>query len=139
MRTEDQALRKCPTCLTPVKELDLGLKNYRWLRDALPGRVGLADLDGVLEQAATGRVLVFEFKPAGASIPLGQRLLLKRFVRFGCDVWVIWEGREDTHEVGAMDRAGNVPFVAKVSTQGLRQRVREWWQTGLNDLDRGQP
>jgi hypothetical protein len=104
----------------------MGLRDYRWVSDALPGRVAPMDLDCVLEK--NGKFLVQEFKPKGAPLPLGQRLTLKALVRLGMDVWVVWEelGTEVV-EVGAMDRNGNVPFVETMRRNRLRRRVAEWF------------
>ena len=106
----------------------MGLRDYRWVSEALPGRVAPMDLDCVLEK--NGRFLVMEFKPKGVPLPLGQRLTLKALVRTGADVWVVWENTTDRErvEVGAMDRAGNVPFVEDMRLNRLRRRVTEWYQ-----------
>ena len=122
----NEPLRGCPTCGTKVADLQMGLRDYRWVSDALPGRVAPMDLDCVLEK--NGKFLVQEFKPKGAPLPLGQRLTLKALVRLGMDVWVVWEelGTEVV-EVGAMDRNGNVPFVETMRRNRLRRRVAEWF------------
>jgi hypothetical protein len=117
-------LRGCPTCGTKVSELELGLRDYRWVAEALPGKIAPMDLDCVLEK--NGHVLIMEFKPTGASLPLGQRLTLKTFVRMGADVWVVWgDGR--SVEVGPMDRNGNVNFVSKMTQNKLRHKVTDWF------------
>jgi hypothetical protein len=123
-------LRGCPTCGTPVTDLKMGLRDYRWVADALPGRVAPMDLDCVLERR--GKFLVMEFKPKGAPLPMGQRLTLKALVRLGMDVWVVWEDG-DKAEVGAMDRHGNVPFVETMRVNRLRRRVSEWFQEASED------
>jgi hypothetical protein len=138
-RGQQEALRACPSCATPLDSTkSLGLRDFRWLGDALPGRVGGSDLDMVLEQSKTGRVLIFEFKPERANLPLGQRLLLKRFVQLGCDVWVVWElGDGEFVEAGAMDDAGNVPFIERMSLGRFKTKVGAWWAAGFPP-DRGQ-
>jgi hypothetical protein len=85
------------------------------------------DLDCVLER--NGRVLILEFKPEKAHLPLGQRLTLKNFVRMGADVWVVWEHNDGDHaSVGAMDRNGNVQFVEEnVRLRVLRQHISKWY------------
>jgi hypothetical protein len=110
-----------------VAELKMGLRDYRWVSDALPGRVAPMDLDCVLERR--GHFLVQEFKPKGAPLPMGQRLTLKALVRLGMDVWVVWENDTDPDrvEVGAMDRNGNVPFVEDMRKGRLRRRVADWY------------
>jgi hypothetical protein len=108
----------------------MGLRDYRWVSEALPGRVAPMDLDCVLERH--GSMLVMEFKPKGAPVPLGQRLTLKHLVRIGADVWVVWEDGERV-EVGAMDRHGNVPFVEEMRKNRLRKRVTDWFHEATRD------
>lgn len=119
--------------MTPMDETKhLGLRDFRWLGDALPGRVGGSDLDLVLEQSKTGRVLILELKPEHVMLPLGQRLLLKRFVALGCDVWVVWETEgENFVEAGAMDDEGNIPFVERMSLAKFKTKVGQWWSAGF--------
>jgi hypothetical protein len=125
-------LRGCPTCGTPVAGLSLGLRDYRWVSEALPGREAPMDLDCVLEKA--GHVLIMENKPLGMPLPLGQRLTLKTFVRLGCDVWVVWEDEDGTHaEVGSMDRNGNINFVERMTINKLRRRVTAWRDQAAED------
>lgn len=119
-------LRGCPMCGTPVADVKLGLRDYRWLADALPGKVAPTDLDFVLERR--GRFLVLEFKPAGASLPLGQRLTLKQLVRAGMDVWVVWGEDLDFIQVGAVDKRGDVPFVADMTVNRLKRYVADWFK-----------
>lgn len=123
----NEHLRGCPLCGTPVEELQLGLRDYRWLGDALPGRVAPMDLDCVLEK--NGRFLVLEFKPGGAPLPMGQRLTLRALVRTGADVWVVWEKPDDTGhvDVAVMDRHGSTKFTARITVSKLRSKVSEWY------------
>lgn len=133
MRSESDALRTCPTCATPVDQTRaIGLRDYRWLADLLPGRVGPMDIDAVIHQAKSGRVLVMEFKAPGEPLSLGARLTLAHFVATGADVWVVWGPYDDGfYDAGVMDRTGAVVFVERVRLEGLRRRVREWWVRGL--------
>lgn len=135
-RTEEaDALRACPTCSTKVASTVMGLRDYStWLADELPGRVSGADLDCVVEQSKTGRVLIIEFKRKGQILPTGQRLLLKRFAQLGADVWVAWES--DTHvEVGTLTDEGEVLFVQEMTKGSLGRKVRKWWNLGLEGID----
>jgi hypothetical protein len=49
-------LRGCPTCGTRVHDLDLGLRDFRWVSSHLPGNVAPMDIDFVLERK--GKVLM---------------------------------------------------------------------------------
>lgn len=135
-RTEPQhLLRGCPTCGTKVAEAKLGLRDYSgWLSDVLPGRVSASDIDAVIEQSKTGRVLFLELKPENVQLPVGQRLLLKTMVRKGIDVWVVWEEKDGTHvQAGVMDETGEVRFVQRMTIRQLGMRAKRWWNDGLEE------
>lgn len=103
----------------------MGLRDYRWVSDLLPGREAPMDLDCVLEK--NGHFLVMEFKPEGAGIPLGQRITLRSLVKLDMDVWVVWEGRDGKHvEVGSLTEYGEVLFVEKMMRPKLANKVVEW-------------
>jgi hypothetical protein len=131
--TEQDKLRGCPTCSTKVSEAQMGLRDYSaWLSEHMPGRVSGADIDCVLEQHKTGRMLVFEFKRKGQMLPTGQRLLLQGLAIRGVDVWVAWE--DDTHvEVGELSKDGEVLFVERMTKAALGRKARKWWNLGLGD------
>jgi hypothetical protein len=132
MRTDAEKLRTCPTCGTKVEDVkDLGLRNYQWINQHLPGKVGLMDIDGVLERR--GKVLMLETKPFGATIPLGQRITLLAFVKMGVHVWVCWSDAKDVH-VGRMDERGEVPFITETDVSGLIDHIVDWWDAA----DRGE-
>jgi len=104
----------------------MGLRDYRWVSESLPGKEAPMDVDCVVEKG--GRFLVLEFKPEGMPLPMGQRLTLKAMVRTGYfDVWVVWEGTDGrTCQVGVMDRNGSVNFIAKLRIEQLGHKVEEW-------------
>jgi hypothetical protein len=80
-------LRGCPTCGTPVTDIQLGLRDYRWLGDALPGRVAPMDIDFLLER--NGNFLIQEYKPEGVRPPVGQARSLRALREAGADVWLV--------------------------------------------------
>lgn len=123
------ALRTCPTCGTPIDETrHIGLRDYRWLDEMLPGRVGAMDVDAAVHHARAGRMLIFEFKLPGESLSLGVRLTLMHLVRLGADVWVVWGPYDEAlYDVGQMDRAGRVRFLQRLPIEALKRSVREWW------------
>lgn len=142
MRTVKDALRTCPTCGREAGDSDegsplLGLRDYRWISQHLPGKVSFTDGDAILERK--GNILMLELKPAGQAIPLGQKITLKAFVRKGVHVWVVWDqGDYDKPggphvEVGEMDRAGNIKFVQRVPIRALVRAIETWWK----DADEG--
>lgn len=127
------ALRGCPLCGTPVDDVDLGLRDYRWLEDALPGRVAPTDVDFMLETA--GHVLILEYKPLGVYLPLGQRLTFKTLVLKGIDVWLVRHNEDSTRvKVGAMDRNGEVVFSESMPVSRLKRKVREWFDAARQEV-----
>lgn len=125
MRTKDEALRGCPVCGTPVKDVDLHLRDFQWVNQHLPGKVGMMDIDGALER--NGWVLHVEMKPGAAPLPLGQRLTFKTYVRLGIDVWVVWTKSRTLVEVGRMDANGELGEVKRMKVDTLARRIREWF------------
>lgn len=126
-------LRGCPVCGTKVEDADLGLRDFRWLDDALPGRVAPTDIDFVLEK--NGRVLIQEYKPPGGPVRMGQRLTFKNFIRkMDADVWVVeYDGEKVT--AGTMDRDGGVKFKQrKMSVNRLRANTVEWYEAAEGDV-----
>lgn len=123
-------LRGCPTCGTPVEQGKLGLRDYSWISGKLPGKVGLMDIDGVLERK--GKVLMLETKPLRQKgIPLGQRLTLRTFTRMGVHVWLVWHDGDEV-QVGRMDEAGEVPFTTKTDVAGLVKYIEQWYEQADN-------
>lgn len=126
-RAKEDRLRSCPTCATPLAETThLGLRDYQWINDKLPGKVGFMDGDAILERR--GNVLMLETKPDGGYIPLGQKITLKALVRMGIHVWCVWEKKDGKVEVGAMDRRGEVPFVETMSMVKFVRKITDWYQ-----------
>jgi len=117
-------LRGCPLCGTRVEDINLGMRDYRWLGDALPGRVAPTDIDFLLE--TNGDFLVQEYKPAGVPVTKGQRIALKRLVRKGFDVQVVW-GDGDLLDVGALDKYGLFTTRRDVPKAQLAQEVGQWF------------
>lgn len=129
MTTNQPELRHCPACGGPVTE-DLGLRDYATWLTGLPGKVSASDLDFVLEQAQTGRVLIHEYKEGKKPLGVGQRLLLKDMVDKGCTVWLVWEGK-GVVTVGAMNAEGAVPFTQEMTKAELSTKVVDWWYDGI--------
>jgi hypothetical protein len=97
-------LRGCPLCHTPIADVDIGLRDYRWLGEALPGRVAPTDIDFLLERR--GKFLIHEYKPKGMPVNKGQRIALTRLVRKGFDVWLVQgDGPVKVEDLGANGRA----------------------------------
>lgn len=131
MRSDADKLRSCPTCGVPAEETELGLRDYRWVEDLLPGRISATDVDFLLEQHSTGRVLVLEFKP-NKYIPRGQQLMFEWFRSRGADVYVVVDRNQDAgHYTLGTYHLDNVMW-RKVTHEELRSFVKGWWEAGLS-------
>lgn len=127
-------LRKCPTCLTPVKDADLGLRDYRWVSGSLPGRVAPMDFDAVLERK--GRFLVLEMKPKDVRPSGGALYTFKSLVRTGAfDVWLV-QGEEGKVKVSPIyaDGIGEGMFV---DVEELASMVAAWYDSAGREPDGG--
>jgi len=65
-------LRGCPLCKTPVTEIQLGLRDYRWITERLPGKVAPMDGDFILER--NGDFLFIEFRQPNEFITRGKQI-----------------------------------------------------------------
>jgi hypothetical protein len=135
MRTSEQALKACPTCGQSIANAHMGLRDYQWLKGALPNKVGPTDIDFVLDQSKSGRALIIEFKRFGQGLPLGQRIALRKWVQLGFELWVVWHGDELSAgvAVGPMDKYGEVDFIQKMTVDSLRDRIGAWWARGYQE------
>ena len=107
----NEPLRACPTCLTPVTEAQLGLRDFAWVNDKLPGRVGAMDVDFLLERK--GRVLVLEFKPGNGAVRGGQAITFRTLRDLGFDVWIVYgEGPRVQVDWGDGKTETTIPEVA---------------------------
>jgi hypothetical protein len=131
------ALRACPTCATPVSAAKLGMRDYsHWLDGVLPGKVSGSDVDFILDQASTGRVLAIEFKEGNKRLGVGQRLLFKQLLSRGIEVWVAWEYQDANGETehvlaGQFTDSGEVTFMEKLTPAQFASKVKAWWYSGL--------
>lgn len=126
---KDGVLRKCPTCETPVaKAVNLGLKDFAWANEKLPGKLGLMDFDGVLSRSG-GRFLVLEFKPKAARVSIGARLTFGTLVSTGLfDVWVMWDLGNGRVKVGQCNDKGRTPTVKEYTLGQAGNMVAKWWE-----------
>jgi hypothetical protein len=126
-------LRGCPVCGTKVSEVDIGLRDYRWVNPALGNRLGLMDLDACLSQASTGRALFLELKPKGAFVSTGARLTFALLVKAGFDVWILWDQGNGRIKRGVCDENGRPKNVREHRADNVARMVARWWEQGLAD------
>lgn len=130
-QVEGGALRECPTCATPVSEaVNLGLRDFSWVNSHLPGKLGFMDVDGMLHQAQTGRILVLELKPRGARISRGARLTFDHLVSIGFDVWYVWDLGAGLVDVSPATPGGWVT-PERLTRDELADDIAGWWEEGL--------
>jgi hypothetical protein len=120
-------LRGCPVCGTPIAEADhLGLRDYRWLNDELPGKIAPMDIDFILEK--NERFLIHEYKPKGAPLRQGQRLTLRALKRrAGADIWVVNEVDPRHFDISVMEYDGATQFTEKRVPLGRLKRASLNW------------
>jgi hypothetical protein len=125
VRDDIEKLRGCPVCGTRVTDVNIGLRDFRWVNQHLPKRVGMMDIDGLLERK--GNVLALELKPPGASISVGARMTFRTLVRMGMDIWVVWQKTPTVVEVGEVDWSGEIGEVTQMSVTVLAGLIAEWY------------
>jgi hypothetical protein len=134
---EQGKLRGCPTCGTKVAEADLRLRDFSWVNEALPGKVGLMDLDGVLSCIKTNRTLVLEMKPPGGYVSVGAKLTFKALIESSggkTEVWVVWGPDPEAHvEVAHITRSGNLTSRVRLPIADAADLVALWWDEAQDD------
>lgn len=130
-------LRECVLCRTPLTEESraaMGLRDFGWINSELPGNVGLMDIDGVLNQYATGRILMLSMMAPHYRVSTGERLTYTLFVRDkGVDVWYLWEHTNGRVKRGVCNAMGRSGPVKEFTRKQLARLVVEWWNAGLAD------
>ena len=124
-------LRGCPTCGTKVDTAHLGLRDFAWVNEVMPGKVGGMDFDFVLTQHRTGRMLVLEMKPKGAYISTGARLSFSLLVSAGYDVWLVWEQGDGTVKLAECNDQGRATNPAIMTEAEAAALILHWWESGL--------
>lgn len=134
---EGGKLRGCPVCGTKVAETQLRLRDFSWVNEALPGKVGLMDIDGVLSCVKSGKTLMVEMKPPGAYISVGAKLTFKTLIETSgglTEVWVIWGPEKDgTVEMAHVTKSGNLTSRVKLSLDDCAALVSQWWSEAQDD------
>lgn len=125
----DDRITKCPLCQQPAPE---DIVFHADLAAKLPGRVGVTDIDNVLEKHSSGSVLVLEHKHWGDyRIDRGQALLFDTLKSMGCDVYIIFwpRGKPKVNpqlqfKVQEWQHPSNTLIL---NFEGLQTWIRGWW------------
>jgi hypothetical protein len=89
------------------------------------------DVDFVLSQLKTRRVLHIEMKPPGGPVSMGARMTYKVYVLLGLDAWAVWGPFEDGHvERARFTKRGDLTEVESMSQDELAEDVAAWWAAG---------
>lgn len=130
-QVEQGKLRGCPVCGTKVSDAQLRLRDFTWVNEALPGKVGLMDIDGVLSCVRTGRTLMVEMKPPGAYISVGAKLTFKTLIETSgglTEVWVLWGPDAHGHvEFAHVTKSGNLTSRVSLPQEQVAQLIAQWW------------
>lgn len=126
-------LRSCPLCQRTLEGVNIGARDYRGVNALLPNRIGGTDVDLVLQQNGTDRMLVVEFKPSIAPLMKGQRDTLAWFARKGADVWVVCDTEYPTKvQLASLDGKGVLSDWRTMSAVRYHQLVADWWMAPRN-------
>lgn len=119
----------CPTCGSKVDDVELRLRDFRWVNEALPGKCGGMDIDFVLSSAKTGRALMMEMKPPGGFVSTGARLTYREFAKMGVDVWVLrGPNGEGQVQWSILGTDGKESEHATLSLEEMSSEVAKWWE-----------
>lgn len=100
------------------------------LDDCFPGKIGMSDIDGIVEVG--GRFLVMEFKSAGSGLTTGQRIMFERLTAENLDpmkftvIVVCGDPQEMVIESVQVFSSGKAGPVEPCTLEQLRLRIRKW-------------
>lgn len=109
--------------------MQLGYRDFRFLGDALPGKVAPMDFDFVLER--NGHMLVVELKPKGVSVGMGQQITYKSFVKASPkhEVWLLQgDQHDDALGFARMNVAGRWVDRRSITEKEFVGMVKEWFR-----------
>lgn len=132
MARDDKPLEECPLCKSPVEGTKIGLRDFHWVNQALPGRVGGMDIDFCLNQSKTGRVLMMSLMAKGYRISIGERITYAIMRAKGIDVWYLWDMEDGNVRRGVARRNGYSGKVETFTKDQVAALVREWWDEGVS-------
>jgi hypothetical protein len=118
-------LRGCPLCKTKVTEVQLGLRDYRWITDRLPGKVAPMDGDFILER--NGDFLFMEFRQPGEPISMGKRITIEGLRALeGVEFWIV-EAPDEHGPETEVKVTWNETVQEVMSRQRLEEYILKWY------------
>ena len=95
--------------------------------DCFPGKIGMSDIDGVVE--ISGSFLFLEWKSKGGRLTKGQRIMFERLTALSHKVTVIvvcGHPRDMTVETVQVFHGGGADKPQTSDFDGLRKRISSW-------------
>lgn len=95
--------------------------------ECFPGRIGMSDVDGIVEIA--GRFLVLEWKSEGGGLTTGQRIMFERLTALSPKITIIVvSGDPRLMEVDAVQviERGKLGQRQKSTVNELKDRIKAW-------------
>lgn len=95
--------------------------------DCFPGKIGMSDIDGVVEMA--GRFLFLEWKSAGGRLSIAQRIMYERITALSHKVTVIvvcGHPRDMTIDTVQVFHGGRADRPVICDFDGLKARISAW-------------
>ena len=99
------------------------------LEDALPGRLGFSDVDGITE--VNGRALLLEWKKPGTPLPQAQHIMYSKLTKSDVLAVFVVHGDASTRPM-TVERlqcywAGRPGAAYECDLDGLKQRITAWF------------
>lgn len=123
-RTEEQSLRKCPTCGGEYD--DLGMRDFRWLAEILPGKAGATDLDCLIHHWKRHAILLIETSET-KWVPRGKAILLDELTDSKVPTWDIYIV-VDKHFPHLLVSKWGHPEWKEMHIEEFSGLVRFWWE-----------
>lgn len=95
--------------------------------DCFPGRIGMSDVDGIVEIA--GRFLLLEWKSEGGFLHTGQRIMFERLTALSPKLTIIVVSGDPmnmaVHNV-VVFHGGNAAPAEVLDADALKARIKQW-------------
>lgn len=105
--------------------------------DCFPGRIGMSDIDGVVE--VRGRFLFLEWKSTGGVVTTGQRIMFEQITSLSSDKMkvtvIVVYGNPENMVVDAMQvfTGGKARNMEKINIDVLKERIGAWAHRAVSE------
>jgi len=104
--------------------------NWKPVADALPGRCGVSDLDGVIERR--GHFLILETKRPGEQLPVGQLIMLKALAALPNFLVLVVSGDIDSGVISEYYKMEAHGLGPRRSGKALPAKIARWFDWASN-------